>query len=223
MVASTFAGMAMDAIAKGQHGLMTAISNGCFTMVGIPDPKLGPRQVEVATMYNTERYRPTLRPKSRPADLPHAGIGLELNWKRIFSRRDRRAAHPRAARPHSVLVRRGGARRGTFSLHHRSAHLSRQADPRTPGRSRRQARAGRGCGKGRFARVFREQEPRSRTLGPGHLRGDAALRARRHPHPRRLHDRAALRGWFFRRRLRHGDRWNTPSRSRRRWTKSAAW
>src|ERR1043165_2653139 len=59
MVASTFAGMALDAIAKGQRGLMTAISAGCYTMVGIPDPKLGPRRVEVASMYNTERYRPT--------------------------------------------------------------------------------------------------------------------------------------------------------------------
>src|SRR4051795_1794099 len=47
MVASTFAGMAMDAIAKGQRGLMTAISNGSYSMVGIPDPKLGPRRVEV--------------------------------------------------------------------------------------------------------------------------------------------------------------------------------
>ena len=34
MVASTFAGMAMDAIAKGKHGLMTAITNGCYHMVG---------------------------------------------------------------------------------------------------------------------------------------------------------------------------------------------
>ena len=58
MVASTFAGMAMDAIETGQHGLMCAISNGCYAMVGIPDPKLGPRRVEVDTMYNTERYRP---------------------------------------------------------------------------------------------------------------------------------------------------------------------
>jgi 6-phosphofructokinase len=58
MVASTFAGMAMDTIQSGKHGLMTAISNGCYTMVEIPDPKLGPRRVDVATMYNTERYRP---------------------------------------------------------------------------------------------------------------------------------------------------------------------
>jgi 6-phosphofructokinase 1 len=38
---------------------MAAISSGCYTMAPIPDPKLGPRKVEVATMYNTERYRPT--------------------------------------------------------------------------------------------------------------------------------------------------------------------
>ena len=59
MVAATFAGMAMDAIEEGKRGLMTAISSGCFTMASIPDPKLGPRRVEVGTMYNTERYRPT--------------------------------------------------------------------------------------------------------------------------------------------------------------------
>jgi hypothetical protein len=38
---------------------MTAISGGCYAMVSIPDPKLGARKVEIATMYNTERYRPT--------------------------------------------------------------------------------------------------------------------------------------------------------------------
>ena len=58
MVASTFAGMAIDCIAAGQHGVMMAISSGCYQAVPIPDPKLGPRQVEVATMYNTDRYRP---------------------------------------------------------------------------------------------------------------------------------------------------------------------
>ena len=59
MVAITFAGMAMDAVKEGKTGLMTAISSGRYAMVPIPDPKLGPRKVEVATMYNTERYRPT--------------------------------------------------------------------------------------------------------------------------------------------------------------------
>jgi 6-phosphofructokinase 1 len=58
MVAATFAGMAMDAIEQGQEGMMTSICNGCFVLAPIPDPKLGPRRVDVATMYNTERYRP---------------------------------------------------------------------------------------------------------------------------------------------------------------------
>jgi len=59
MVANTFAGMAMDALEAGKTGLMTAVSSGCYAMVPIPDPKLGPRKVDIATMYNTERYRPT--------------------------------------------------------------------------------------------------------------------------------------------------------------------
>jgi 6-phosphofructokinase 1 len=59
MVAVSFAGMAIDAIQEGKRGLMTAISNGCFSLVGIPDPALGPRHVEVESMYNTDRYRPT--------------------------------------------------------------------------------------------------------------------------------------------------------------------
>jgi len=63
MVAITFAGMAMDAVQEGKSGLMTAISDGCYALVPIPDPKLGPRKVDVATMYNTERYRPTYNRK----------------------------------------------------------------------------------------------------------------------------------------------------------------
>jgi 6-phosphofructokinase 1 len=58
MVAATFAGMAMDCVQSGRHGLMTAINNGCYSMETIPDPKLGPRRVEVESMYNTDRYRP---------------------------------------------------------------------------------------------------------------------------------------------------------------------
>jgi 6-phosphofructokinase 1 len=58
MVASTFAGMAMDAIEEGKHGVMTAISNGCYHLAGIPNPELGPRRVDIESMYNIERYRP---------------------------------------------------------------------------------------------------------------------------------------------------------------------
>jgi len=63
MVAYTYAGMAMQALEEGKTGLMTAINGGCYAMVPIPDPKLGPRKVEVASMYNTERYRPTYEHK----------------------------------------------------------------------------------------------------------------------------------------------------------------
>jgi 6-phosphofructokinase 1 len=67
MVAITYAGMAMDAVEEGKAGLMTGISSGCYAMVPIPDPKLGPRKVEIATMYNAERYRPTY---DRKLELP---------------------------------------------------------------------------------------------------------------------------------------------------------
>jgi 6-phosphofructokinase 1 len=63
MVATTFATMAYDAIASHRHGFMAAINEGKFAMVGIPDPKLGPRKLDVASMYNTERYRPTYASK----------------------------------------------------------------------------------------------------------------------------------------------------------------
>ena len=63
MVASTFAGMAMGCIERGQHGLMMAICGGCYAAAPIPDPKLGPRKVDIPIMYNTERYRPSYENK----------------------------------------------------------------------------------------------------------------------------------------------------------------
>ena len=64
MVAHTFAGMAVDQIAKGEHGKMMAINQGCYAAVPIPDPKLGPRKLDVAKMYDTERYRPSYSDKT---------------------------------------------------------------------------------------------------------------------------------------------------------------
>ena len=72
MVATTFGTMAYDAITSHKHGLMAAINEGKFAMVGIPDPKLGPRRVDVANMFNTERYRPTYTSKEGlPVFLTH--------------------------------------------------------------------------------------------------------------------------------------------------------
>jgi 6-phosphofructokinase 1 len=50
--------MAYDAILDGESGLMSALVDGRYELVPIPDPNLGPRKLDVATMYNTERYRP---------------------------------------------------------------------------------------------------------------------------------------------------------------------
>ena len=58
LVGLTFGNMAYDAILDGKTGLMSALVKGCYELVPIPDPKLGPRSVDVATAYNTERYRP---------------------------------------------------------------------------------------------------------------------------------------------------------------------
>ena len=58
LVAMTFANMAYDAMLEGKSGLMAALVDGRYDLVPIPDPKLGPRKVDVATAYNTERYRP---------------------------------------------------------------------------------------------------------------------------------------------------------------------
>jgi len=52
---------------------MMAIENGCFATVSIPDPALGPRRVDIETMYNTERYRPIYANKEgMPIFLAHA-------------------------------------------------------------------------------------------------------------------------------------------------------
>src|SRR5919201_1032696 len=63
LVASTFGTMALDAVLAGESGRMSAIVGGRYDLVPIPDPKLGPRRVDVASMYNTDRYRPTYEGK----------------------------------------------------------------------------------------------------------------------------------------------------------------
>jgi 6-phosphofructokinase 1 len=58
LVGLTFGNMAYDAILGGKTGLMSALVEGRYALVPIPDPNSGPRKVDVATAYNTERYRP---------------------------------------------------------------------------------------------------------------------------------------------------------------------
>ena len=58
LVALTFGNMAFDAILEGKTGLMSALVEGRYELVPIPDPALGPRKLDVATTYNTARFRP---------------------------------------------------------------------------------------------------------------------------------------------------------------------
>jgi 6-phosphofructokinase 1 len=59
MVAITFANIAVDLIRDGGvTGRMMAIVDGKYAHVPIPDPGLGARKVDVATMYDVNRFRP---------------------------------------------------------------------------------------------------------------------------------------------------------------------
>ena len=58
LVATTFANVAMDLIDSGITGRMVAIQDGKYAHAALPDPALGPRKVDVAAMYNMERFRP---------------------------------------------------------------------------------------------------------------------------------------------------------------------
>jgi len=51
-------------VLSGKSGKMAALVEGKYQMVDIPDPKLGPRRVDVANMYNTDRYRPNYSNKT---------------------------------------------------------------------------------------------------------------------------------------------------------------
>jgi 6-phosphofructokinase 1 len=64
LVAGTFGNMAMDCLLEDKHGVMMAIVNGCYARMPIPDPKLGPRTVDIESMYNTDRYRPNYANKA---------------------------------------------------------------------------------------------------------------------------------------------------------------
>jgi 6-phosphofructokinase len=57
MVAMTFANVAMDLVADGVTGRMVAIRDGKYSHTSLPEPG-HPRRVDVAAMYNTERFRP---------------------------------------------------------------------------------------------------------------------------------------------------------------------
>lgn len=71
MAAITFASMAVESVADGGSGRMMAIQKGCYVDAEIPASGSSARTVDVATMYDTERYRPSYGHK--------AGLPIFLN------------------------------------------------------------------------------------------------------------------------------------------------
>jgi 6-phosphofructokinase len=58
IVAITFANVAVDLIREEVYGRLTAVRDGKYTHVPLPDPKLGARTLDIPKMYNVTRYRP---------------------------------------------------------------------------------------------------------------------------------------------------------------------
>jgi 6-phosphofructokinase len=67
LVGLTFGNIAVQLVADGKSGRMVGLENGKYVHVPIPEAALGPRKVDVANLYNTERYRPSYKSK---LDLP---------------------------------------------------------------------------------------------------------------------------------------------------------
>jgi 6-phosphofructokinase 1 len=57
-VATTFANLALDLIADDVTGRMVAVRNGCYDHAELPTGPGHSRHVDVATLYDVERYRP---------------------------------------------------------------------------------------------------------------------------------------------------------------------
>jgi ATP-dependent phosphofructokinase / diphosphate-dependent phosphofructokinase len=63
LVAITFANIAVELIRDGVSGRMIGVQKGCYSHVALLDLQPGARRVDVAALYNTERYRPNYSSK----------------------------------------------------------------------------------------------------------------------------------------------------------------
>jgi len=63
IVAITFANVAVDLIRDGVRGRLVGLQNGCYSQVPLAGLPSGARHVDVAKLYNTERYRPNYTSK----------------------------------------------------------------------------------------------------------------------------------------------------------------
>jgi len=60
MVATSFGTMAVQLLAAGKSGLMTAIVDGNYATVPADTPTKGKRRVDVAALYDAQSYRPRI-------------------------------------------------------------------------------------------------------------------------------------------------------------------
>ena len=58
IVANTYGSLAVELIAQGKTGRMVCLRNGLFGEAELPDPKEGPRAVDLVSDYDTRRFRP---------------------------------------------------------------------------------------------------------------------------------------------------------------------
>jgi 6-phosphofructokinase len=63
LVAITFANIAVEMVFDGVTGRMVGIQNGCYAHAPLPASSLGARKVDIPSLYNTERYRPSYASK----------------------------------------------------------------------------------------------------------------------------------------------------------------
>ncbi len=85
IVSTTMGNVAVDLIRDKIHGRLVAIQDGKYATAPLPDPKLGPRKVDIERMYNVKRYRPhySLENLGSPLMLLHSA---EARSERLFSR-----------------------------------------------------------------------------------------------------------------------------------------
>ena len=60
MVATSYGNMAVQLLAQGKSGLMTAIRDGNYTTVPADTPTLGKKRVDVGALYDADGYRPRI-------------------------------------------------------------------------------------------------------------------------------------------------------------------
>ena len=63
IVAITYANIALDLIRDGVTGRMVGVQNGCYASAPLPGPTSGARKLDVAALYNSDRYRPNYTSK----------------------------------------------------------------------------------------------------------------------------------------------------------------